>query len=133
MGSTQRHPHWSIGAGWWSWCEVYGRWVSTSAKERLNLTRSSPRSAIPPISSARVNRWYATATGENGENGGISRYCLPRPGIEPGLEVPETSVMSFSLPGRRQNQESIARGECGQVRVMRESYAALPSLRRCSR
>ena len=25
---------------------------------------------------------------------------LPRPGIEPGLEVPETSVMSFSLPGR---------------------------------
>jgi hypothetical protein len=28
------------------------------------------------------------------------RECLPRPGIEPGLEVPETSVMSFSLPGR---------------------------------
>ena len=25
---------------------------------------------------------------------------VPRPGIEPGLEVPETSVMSFSLPGR---------------------------------
>jgi hypothetical protein len=25
---------------------------------------------------------------------------MPRPGIEPGLEVPETSVMSFSLPGR---------------------------------
>jgi hypothetical protein len=24
---------------------------------------------------------------------------VPRPGIEPGLEVPETSVMSFSLPG----------------------------------
>src|SRR5215472_18573036 len=24
---------------------------------------------------------------------------LPRPGVEPGLEVPETSVMSFSLPG----------------------------------
>src|SRR5882757_2064220 len=24
---------------------------------------------------------------------------MPRPGIEPGLEVPETSVMSFSLPG----------------------------------
>jgi hypothetical protein len=27
--------------------------------------------------------------------------ALPRPGIEPGLEVPETSVMSFSLPGRK--------------------------------
>ena len=27
---------------------------------------------------------------------------MPRPGIEPGLEVPETSVMSFSLPGRKQ-------------------------------
>ena len=26
---------------------------------------------------------------------------MPRPGVEPGLEVPETSVMSFSLPGRR--------------------------------
>src|SRR5271167_3305606 len=40
---------------------------------------------------------------------------LPRPGIEPGLEVPETSVMSFSLPGRRQNQESIARGRDEQA------------------
>ena len=33
---------------------------------------------------------------------------VPRPGIEPGLEVPETSVMSFSLPGRagvRQKQK----------------------------
>src|SRR5208283_1692039 len=29
---------------------------------------------------------------------------MPRPGIEPGLEVPETSVMSFSLPGRRARQ-----------------------------
>jgi hypothetical protein len=26
---------------------------------------------------------------------------VPRPGIEPGLEVPETSVMSFSLPGQK--------------------------------
>ncbi len=25
---------------------------------------------------------------------------MPRPGIEPGPEVPETSVMSFSLPGQ---------------------------------
>ena len=25
--------------------------------------------------------------------------AVPRPGIEPGLEAPETSVMSFSLPG----------------------------------
>jgi hypothetical protein len=26
-------------------------------------------------------------------------FDMPRPGIEPGPEVPETSVMSFSLPG----------------------------------
>jgi transcriptional regulator with XRE-family HTH domain len=26
---------------------------------------------------------------------------VPRPGVEPGLEVPETSVMSFSLPGHQ--------------------------------
>jgi hypothetical protein len=26
---------------------------------------------------------------------------VPRPGVEPGLEVPETSVMSFSLPGHK--------------------------------
>ena len=32
-----------------------------------------------------------------GNEGG---FRVPRPGIEPGLEVPETSVMSFSLPGR---------------------------------
>lgn len=25
---------------------------------------------------------------------------VPRRGIKPGLEVPETSLMSFSLPGR---------------------------------
>ncbi|SRR5258708_4350118 len=32
------------------------------------------------------------------------RSLVPRPGIEPGLEVPETSVMSFSLPGRAMKQ-----------------------------
>jgi hypothetical protein len=33
---------------------------------------------------------------------GICRdFRVPRPGVEPGLEVPETSVMSFSLPGLR--------------------------------
>jgi hypothetical protein len=31
---------------------------------------------------------------------GFFGILVPRPGIEPGLEVPETSVMSFSLPGR---------------------------------
>jgi hypothetical protein len=31
---------------------------------------------------------------------GVLLIQVPRPGIEPGLEVPETSVMSFSLPGR---------------------------------
>ena len=31
---------------------------------------------------------------------GTQEVLVPRPGIEPGLEVPETSVMSFSLPGR---------------------------------
>jgi hypothetical protein len=37
-----------------------------------------------------------------------AQFDVPRPGIEPGLEVPETSVMSFSLPGRlllRQTQK----------------------------
>ena len=29
---------------------------------------------------------------------------MPRPGVEPGLEVPETSVMSFSLPGQTVRQ-----------------------------
>ena len=38
---------------------------------------------------------------------GSSLDVVPRPGVEPGLEVPETSVMSFSLPGREQ-MESIA-------------------------
>src|SRR5580692_348917 len=31
---------------------------------------------------------------------------MPRPGIEPGPEVPETSVMSFSLPGRAVRQKT---------------------------
>ena len=43
---------------------------------------------------------------------------VPRPGIEPGLEVPETSVMSFSLPGREQNDEGIARGRMEQARAI---------------
>jgi hypothetical protein len=32
---------------------------------------------------------------------------VPRPGVEPGLEVPETSVMSFSLPGRKPERMTI--------------------------
>ncbi len=36
----------------------------------------------------------------------VELFALPRPGIEPGLEVPETSVMSFSLPGRRMRQKT---------------------------
>ena len=35
---------------------------------------------------------------------------VPRPGIEPGLEVPETSVMSFSLPGQVWRTPSIYQG-----------------------
>src|SRR5581483_1770084 len=35
------------------------------------------------------------------ELAGACSLVVPRPGVEPGLEVPETSVMSFSLPGRR--------------------------------
>ncbi len=31
----------------------------------------------------------------------VVKWMVPRPGVEPGLEVPETSVMSFSLPGHR--------------------------------
>jgi hypothetical protein len=34
---------------------------------------------------------------------------VPRPGVEPGLEVPETSVMSFSLPGRAGRQKDYIR------------------------
>jgi hypothetical protein len=30
----------------------------------------------------------------------VAFFRVPRPGVEPGLEVPETSVMSFSLPGQ---------------------------------
>jgi hypothetical protein len=33
---------------------------------------------------------------------------VPRPGVEPGLEVPETSVMSFSLPGLTGKQLIVA-------------------------
>jgi hypothetical protein len=33
---------------------------------------------------------------------------VPRPGVEPGLEVPETSVMSFSLPGLTDEQLIVA-------------------------
>ena len=36
----------------------------------------------------------------------LSQKKMPRPGIEPGPEVPETSVMSFSLPGRRVRQRT---------------------------
>ncbi len=64
----------------------------------------------------RVNRvalcaeWIASPStptarprGSNLEMKGV----VPRPGVEPGLEVPETSVMSVSLPGQtgsRRNQ-----------------------------
>ena len=44
---------------------------------------------------------------------GFFGVVVPRPGIEPGLEVPETSVMSFSLPGRpgrRHHYTTVAAG-----------------------
>src|SRR6202171_5870246 len=37
---------------------------------------------------------------------------MPRPGIEPGLEVPETSVMSFSLPGHRYEELTEVHQRC---------------------
>ena len=47
------------------------------------------------------------ATVEAGRSAAECAENMPRPGIEPGLEVPETSVMSFSLPGREDlNPES---------------------------
>lgn len=43
---------------------------------------------------------------------------MPRPGIEPGLEVPETSVMSFSLPGRTVRQrQALYQGIAGNKKA----------------
>jgi hypothetical protein len=41
---------------------------------------------------------------------------VPRPRVELGLEVPETSVMSFSLPGRRRGATIISSAPPGQAR-----------------
>src|SRR5208337_4295634 len=43
----------------------------------------------------------------------LAARLVPWPGIEAGLEVPETSVMSFSLPGRpnrRHNYNTVTTG-----------------------
>lgn len=60
--------------------------------------RSGSHSAVAGIVSAQVSE-SARAHARAAE--------LPRPGIEPGLEVPETSVMSFSLPGQRCSHDPI--------------------------
>ena len=55
---------------------------------------------------------------------------MPRPGIEPGLEVPETSVMSFSLPGRSLadliNISGFGEGQT-RLRQMRMRYCTVPA------
>jgi hypothetical protein len=53
---------------------------------------------------------------------------VPRPGIEPGPEVPETSVMSFSLPGRstRQTTELYQQSAADKATVMKNMIVAKP-------
>ena len=53
----------------------------------------------PEVKSAfdELAQWHPSSFGKN------AQFDVPRPGIEPGLEVPETSVMSFSLPGRQES------------------------------
>src|SRR5215472_9397202 len=57
---------------------------------------------------------------------------MPRPGVEPGLEVPETSVMSFSLPGQTMRQSTELYQRCasdkagtpadsGEVRLFKQA------------
>jgi hypothetical protein len=63
---------------------------------------SSPKSFLSHVFSQRDNiQWFhvRVPAAERLTDSSV----MPRPGVEPGLEVPETSVMSFSLPGRRQN------------------------------
>jgi hypothetical protein len=58
---------------------------------------------------------------------------MPRPRVELGLEVPETSVMSFSLPGRQKTQTNISAG-CGLTRcVMASEVTQKIALRHPSR
>ena len=55
----------------------------------------------------------------------VFAQLVPRPGVEPGLEVPETSVMSFSLPGRRQTEiyQAMRAGQATKWRGLLRSVA----------
>ena len=67
--------------------------VTTVARLSWNV----PASAPDPINSANPPRTFSWPWLVLG---------VPRPGVEPGLEVPETSVMSFSLPGRYRGRQT---------------------------
>src|SRR5215469_10641068 len=58
---------------------------------------------------------------------------MPRPGVEPGLEVPETSVMSFSLPGRQGKNQPKLYVICSSGSTRRRSVACKRKLNVSSR
>ena len=83
--------------------------LAASASRRLACCRaaSQPR---PPLVNRPAGGSVVSRSGQSVGKVGIEMplsatklaliSLVPRPGIEPGLEVPETSVMSFSLPGQ---------------------------------
>ena len=57
-------------------------------------------------SSAQVKKRNSSTRWKTLNSQALTDRLVPRPGVEPGLEVPETSVMSFSLPGLTNEQSS---------------------------
>ena len=102
--------------------EVYGRWTRTPAARMLDLddlcaevmsvlAGSQPRRKVAQF--GHIAKAKGAPEGEQWPKikDNLSAM-LPRPGVEPGLEVPETSVMSFSLPGQRQSHFNYRTARC---------------------
>ena len=108
--------------------------VSTSRGRSKRLPRNTK---VRPFSSGfdlpQIRHKFSGAIRLVRENVTISAVAadvVPRPGIEPGLEVPETSVMSFSLPGQSlADLINISGFGAGQARPrqMRMRYGTAPA------
>jgi hypothetical protein len=85
--------------------DEYGRWTRAPEEEPLDRDgvllagHAAAEHGAQPATFAKPGTTRSVRFRKVEHFQGILRN-MPRPGIEPGLEVPETSVMSFSLPGQ---------------------------------
>jgi hypothetical protein len=107
-------------------CRHFAGAVEASTAKDTKVRPFSSGFDLPQI----CHKFSAAIRGKTSRFQLVATDVVPRPGIEPGLEVPETSVMSFSLPGQSLvdliNISGFGAGQA-RLRQMRMRYGTAPA------